>query len=158
MTGFATAGGGVERVFRPWERALLEDMSGDVAELLKAADQSPADAAIQRLLPNAYPEDRDAATEFAAFARPRLTRSKVESAEAILEDLGQPDPVRLGPGRIPLWLRGLTDLRLVLAERAASDPDPAIADIYDWLGWLLSDLLDSLDETPPSMAGSENRE
>ena len=157
MRAFAAVPGGVERTFRSWERALLEDLCGDLTVLLGAAEQAPSDPALLRLLPNAYPSDREAAQEFASFARPRLTKSKVESAEAILEDLEQPEPVRLGPDRIPLWLRGLTDLRLVLAERTGTDPDPAVLDIYDWLGWVLSDLLEALDESP-SLAVRDEQE
>ncbi|WP_210479944.1 DUF2017 family protein [Naasia sp. SYSU D00948] len=152
MSGFAPAGDGVQRTFRPWERRLLQDLCGDLTVLLGAADQAPGDRALLRLLPTAYPEDREAAREFSSFARPRLTRVKVESAEAMLEDLGSPDPVRLPPERVALWLRGLTDLRLVLAERSAVDPDPALREISDWLGWLLSDLLDVLDGSEQDLA------
>ena len=157
MSGFLATGDGVERHFEPWERALLEDLCGDLTVLLGAADQAPVDPALLRLLPNAYPEDLEAAAEYASFARPRLTESKVASAQAILDDLQQPDPVRLGPDRIPLWLRGLTDLRLVLAERAAANPDPMLREISDWLGWVLSDLLETLDADPadPPAANEE---
>jgi Domain of unknown function (DUF2017) len=143
---FVRAEDGVERVFEPWERALLVDLSGDLAELLRAADSAPDDPALDRLLPDAYPEDRDAAAEFADFARPRLTEGKVASAEAILEDLRSPGPVRISAERIPLWLRALTDLRLVLAERAAERPDRVLVEVSDWLGWVLSDLLDTIEE------------
>lgn len=160
MTRFVPAGRGVERVFLPWERALLADLCGHLTVLLKAADRAASDPALQRLLPNAYPGDREAAADFASFARPRLTQAKVESAEAILEDLSRPDPVVLGPTRIPLWLRGLTDLRIVLSERMAGSPEPAIAEISEWLGWVLSDLLEALDAPPSPAAGStrDNRE
>ncbi len=158
MTGFASVRGGVERHFRPWERTLLEDLCGDMTVLLQSADQARSDPAILRLLPNAYPEDREAAAEFASFARPRLRQAKVESAGAILADLEQPNPVRLAADRIPLWLRGLTDLRLVLAERAAADPEPTIREISDWLGWVLSDLLEVVGETPPAMGSRSERE
>ncbi len=157
MTGFAAVAGGIERAFRSWERALLEDLCGDLTVLLRSADQAPADPALLRLLPNAYPEDRTAAAEFAGFARPRLTEAKVQSAEAILEDLDRPDPVRLAPERIPLWLRGLTDLRLVLAERSNAHPDPTIREINDWLGWVLSDLLEAVDELV-TLAPAEEQE
>ena len=137
---------GVERVFQPWERALLEDLSGDLADLLRGADSAPGDRALARLLPNAYPNDDTAAAEFADFARPRLTEGKVASAEAILADLAAPDPVRIPQERIALWLRGLTDLRLVLSERAAERPDPVISEVSDWLGWVLSDLLETIED------------
>jgi hypothetical protein len=144
--GFVRAGAGVERDFEPWERALLEDLSGDLADLLRAADSAPADRALARLLPVAYPDDADAAAEFADFARPRVTAGKVESAEAVLADLASPNPVRIPPERIPLWLRALTDLRLVLAERGADGADPILPEVSDWLGWVLSDLLETIEE------------
>ena len=72
------------------------------------------------------------------------------SAEAILADLASANPVRIPVDRVPLWLRGLTDLRLVLAERAAERPDPILAEVSDWLGWVLSDLLETLEEERPS--------
>jgi hypothetical protein len=143
--GFERATGGVERVFQPWERALLEDLSRDLATLLRAAEAVPGDRALARLLPAAYPDDQDASAEFADFARPRLTEAKVASAEAILADLAAPDPVRIPAERVPLWLRGLTDLRLVLAERATGRRDAVLDEVSDWLGWLLSDLLETVD-------------
>jgi hypothetical protein len=146
VSGFRRVGRRVERRFQPWERALLEDLSGDLNDLLSAADSAPGDRALARLLPLAYPDDPEASADFADFARPRLTESKVESAEAILADLASGNPVRIPVERVPLWLRGLTDLRLVLAERAVDRPDPVLAEVSDWLGWVLTDLLEAIDE------------
>jgi hypothetical protein len=62
----------------------------------------------------------------------------------------------LGPDEVRSWMRCLTDMRLTLAERLgveaddderweglpADDPQVAVHDIYQWLGYLLESLLD----------------
>jgi hypothetical protein len=144
MSGFARAGDAVERSFPPEERSILQTLCRDYLALLAGGE----DPALDRLLPDAYPDDPDASAEYAGYTRTRLARAKTEPAEAILMDLGAgSDPVRLDPARIDLWLRGLTDLRLVLHERLTDSvrPDPMLEELSDWLGWLLSDLLETID-------------
>lgn len=145
--GFVRARSGeVQRTFPPEERRLLQDLCRGLLAIL-GGDEDPV---LARLLPDAYPDDAEASAEYAGYTRARLARAKAEPAEAILLDLGtSPSVVRLDPLRVELWLRGLTDLRLALFERAAAaardgDPDPVLHDLGDWLGWLLSDLLETV--------------
>jgi hypothetical protein len=144
VSGFARAGDDVQRTFAPEERQVLQTLCREFLALLAAGE----DAALDRLLPDAYPDDPEASAEYAGYTRIRLARAKTEPAEAILVDLGAgADPVRLPPARTELWLRGLTDLRLVLHERLAESGrrDPMLEELSDWLGWLLSDLLETID-------------
>lgn len=76
-----------------------------------------------------------------------------EAASREAEDL----EFELGPDEVRSWMRCLTDMRLTLAERLgvqaddderwealpADDPQVAVHDIYQWLGYLLESLLDA---------------
>ncbi|BDZ45311.1 DUF2017 family protein [Naasia aerilata] len=144
MSGFVRSGDGVERTFSAEEREVLQTLCREFLALLAAGE----DSALDRLLPDAYPDDPDASAEYAGYTRIRLARAKTEPAESILVDLGGgAGPTRLAPARIELWLRGLTDLRLVLHERLeeAGGRDPMLEELSDWLGWLLSDLLETIE-------------
>jgi hypothetical protein len=146
--GFTRVGTDIRRSFRQDERRLLQDLCRDLLAML-GADEDPV---LGRLLPDAYPDDPEASAEYSGYTRARLARTKAEPAEAMLVDLGtSPGGVRLDPEHVTLWLRGLTDLRLAISERIAASeregiPEPVLADVSDWLGWLLSDLLEVLDE------------
>jgi|1186.fasta_scaffold244142_2 hypothetical protein len=146
--GFVRVGADIERSFRKDERQLLQDLCRGLLAIL-GADEDPV---LKRLLPDAYPDDPAASVEYSGYTRARLARSKAEPAEAMLVDLGTSrDRVRLSPERVSLWLRGLTDLRLAITERIAASEregirEPVLSDVADWLGWLLSDLLEVLDE------------
>jgi hypothetical protein len=147
--GFVRARSGeVQRLFPQEERRLLQDLCRGLLAVL-GGDEDPV---LARLLPEAYPDDAEASAEYAGYTRARLARAKAEPAEAILLDLGtSPAVVRLDPPRVELWLRGLTDLRLALYERAAAaardgDADPGLEHLADWLGWLLSDLLETIED------------
>ena len=145
---FTRVGGAIERTFAPEERQLLQDLCRGLLAIL-GADEDPV---LARLLPEAYPDDAEASAEWTGYTRSRLARAKAEPAEALLVDLGtSAGSVQLDPDRVALWLRGLTDLRLALAERitgAAREgrAEPVLEDVADWLGWLLSDLLEALEE------------
>ena len=160
----------------PEEVALLRALVGQVLQLLDsgaaAADadpleelvgmsgtpvHSPTDPALQRLLPDAYPGDDEAATEFRRLTDSDLRGAKRDALQHILDSLDAAEPTRSGASRALLdeptavaWLPALTDVRLVLAtrlgidedvdlERLAVEPGSARFDeiaLYDWLSWL----------------------
>ncbi|WP_293785354.1 DUF2017 domain-containing protein [uncultured Aeromicrobium sp.] len=136
--------------------AAMVAMSGPV--------QPPEDPVLARLLPDAYRDDPEDAAEFRRYTEQALTSAKVANAETVLDTLarggmgqGSQDDVEveLDQGQVLAWLRALTDVRLALAVRlgidsdeaaeliAASD-DPAtaaMADVYDWLGFVQETLV-----------------
>ncbi|WP_371740778.1 DUF2017 family protein [Frigoribacterium sp. CFBP 13712] len=127
------------------ERALLIDLTRQVVQLLEHGDAD--DAAVARLLPSAYPDDAEAASEFRRFTADDLTNRKIANARVVLatladrplepsgDDTGpttadteprrrgsrprgpRPDERRLDTAAQQAWLRSLTDLRLTLGTR-----------------------------------------
>jgi Domain of unknown function (DUF2017) len=124
--------------------------------------QAPADPALARLLPDAYPEDEEAASEFRRYTELGLRDSKRARAGLVLATLDTPGKVRaLSEDEAQAWLTSINDLRLVLGTRldVSEDPDEDWAElsalpqddprllhhaIYDWLGGLQWSLLQVL--------------
>jgi hypothetical protein len=154
--------------------AMLLDRStqvqGDAAAVLYAqagiggGEHAPLDPALARLLPDAYLEDPDAASEHRHLTERGIVDRKIQNARRLAADLDSdrsPVVVRLDEAAVQAWLRTLTDLRLTLAARleivedgdegrADDESDLAMLTIYDWLGYLQGSLVDcvsaSLDE------------
>ena len=132
---------------------LLRDLARQLPVVLTSGD---ADPAVERLLPNAYPDDAAAATEFRSFTRPGLVERKLTNAGRVAATLPDESGVsELTPADAQAWLRTLTDLRLVLATRLGieedgdeGDPDELLRAVYDWLAYLLDTLLSVLESTP----------
>jgi hypothetical protein len=149
------------------EAAHLMGLMGQFLDVLDAsAPGDSTDPAVQRLTPDAYPEDGDASAEFRAMTQSDLLDRRRGDARAVLSGLAiagaDPDALTednsLDPVALPLspddsaaWLRALAALRLVLAERLGvaaeddhDDDDPRFA-IYDWLGYRLDALIQEID-------------
>ncbi len=186
-------GGGAVATFTAFEADLLRSLAGQLVELLrneravvdKEADplealldmtgpsDPPDDPVLARLLPNAYPDDDDAAAEFRRYTEGDLRDGKAHTAGTMidtLEDAGLPDDIGSGSGTEVIeleldgrqamdWLRGFTDLRLALAVRLEiddeddqrrleglpeDDPRAHLFAIYDWLGFLQETLVRAL--------------
>lgn len=132
----------------------------------------PDDPVLQRLLPDAYRDDPEDAAEFRRYTEQSLSAAKVSNAEQLIgslidgglsfeeEDLASTKQVEveLDVDTAQAWLRALTDIRLSLAVRlgieteedlmliASSEEESiaAMAEIYDWLGYVQESLLASL--------------
>lgn len=138
--------------------AAMVGMSGPV--------QPPEDPVLARLLPDAYRDDPEDAAEFRRYTEQALTSTKVANAETVISTLadggmaeGARDDVEveLDDGQVLAWLRALTDVRLALAvrlgieseedaDRVAESEDPgtaAMADVYDWLGFVQETLVEA---------------
>lgn len=136
--------------------AAMVGMSGPV--------QPPEDPVLARLLPDAYRDAPEDAAEFRRYTEQALSSTKVGNAETVLDTLtaaGMIDgseievEVELDEGQVLSWLRALTDVRLALAVRLgiesdgdaelmAASEDPAtaaMADVYDWLGFVQESLV-----------------
>jgi hypothetical protein len=123
----------------------------------------PEDVVLQRLLPDAYSGDDQAAAEFRRFTERGLRDGKVSDAKRVLAALegssAVDDGITLEPDDQLSWLRALNDLRLAIGTRLDikeeddygvweklpdDDPRRLTYDLYDWLGYLQSALLHNM--------------
>lgn len=147
------------------ERMYLAVLLDQLVEVL----QSDSDPALERLLPNAYRDDPDAAAEFRRFTATGLTERKVANAQAVqhaIDDGDGAEPqaeadaavrvITLHGHSAQQWLSTLTDLRLTIANRLGieSDDDEGRTDeaamplqeSYYWLGDLQEMIVRALDD------------
>ena len=150
MMPFHRDGAEVVATFTTREVTLLSELADQLGALLE--ERESADPAVARLLPDAYRDDADAASEFRRFMEDDLVARKAFNARALGESLGD-GAVRLDAGAVQSWLRSLTDLRLVIAARLGiqrdddeGSGDPFLQDVYGWLGYVQSSLLDALEQ------------
>ena len=168
MIPFARDGETVTARFTPDERALLSGLARQLVLLLEeraaespadllyaqlgigGASAPPLDPALARLLPDAYRDDSEAASEHRRFTELGLVDRKVANALTVIRVLRE-QAVVLDDSDVQAWLRHLTDLRLVLAARLQIEDDgdegtgdDALLDLYDWLGYLQGTLVECL--------------
>lgn len=149
----------------PMEIEYLAELIEQYRELVSSPPAS-ADPAVERLTPSAYPDDAEASAEFRGLTRDDLLAGRAADAERVLADLRSGDGpagsadharddtrrLRLDPAGQTAWLRTLASLRLVLASRleivddAEDRSDDPRYGVYEWLGYRLEALLQSLDE------------
>jgi hypothetical protein len=136
----------------------LERLFGDQPDMLETP-QTPQDPVLARLLPDAYPDDEEAASEFRKYTEPSLREAKKYFAQTMLDTLPpNGGRVRLTGDQARDWLRALNDVRLMLGVRlevtedfedqlaALSPQDPRIAafEVYGWLGAVQESLVQAL--------------
>lgn len=142
----------------------LARLVDDFRDLL--ADRADDDPAVQRLTPDAYPDDQEASGAFAASTRDDLLDRRLADAVAVRtalapfdvdvepmseEDAMAPRDLVISEDDLDAWLRTLTAIRLVIAERLGitvedQSTDDGRGDIYDWLGYRLELLIQAADE------------
>lgn len=154
LGGFHRRGGRIERRFTSSERRMLANLAGGVVEAMASADDvaSYTDPVVTRLLPVAYPEDPEAAAEYAAATRSRLAEAKADAARRLVADLeaAPGGTVHLDEEAAVRWLTALGDLRLALAERVGIDEVQRSVRtpqgmLYAWLTWLQGSLVEAVD-------------
>jgi hypothetical protein len=195
---FRRVDGGVRVELRPHERALLVHLLSEVCELLddgrggesdtgdpfeqlvgilppvdvdadpKQAPEELRDPALARLLPTGNRQDAQAAAEFRRLTEHGLRVRKRSSLDRAGQALNRRPPVVLADDEARSLLTGLTDIRLVLAERLGvrteedterlsealrslddpADPRPALAALFETLAWWQELLVASMD--PPA--------
>lgn len=175
-------GGAVRAELTAVEADVLSAVASDLLELLGDPEDThadplaalvglsdgpvapPEDAALARLLPDAYGDDEAAATEFRRYTEGDLRAGKRANAGALVASLaplvGQGGRLVLDREAADAWLGCLNDLRLVLGTRLdvteetdlhVDDDDPRAhaLQVYGWLGWLQESLLSCLDPLGP---------
>ncbi|GAA1242943.1 hypothetical protein JOF42_002153 [Microbacterium phyllosphaerae] len=148
------------------EGAQLAQLVDDFRELV-GTDRDVTDPAIERMAPDPYPEDADASSAFREATRDDLLDRRALDADIVrtalselrgdLDSMSQEEAfaehdllIRLAD--VDAWLRTLTALRLVIAERLGiendddHDPDDARFGVYDWLGYRLELTIEAADE------------
>lgn len=135
------------------ERAILRDFCGQMRELLLADDPL-----LRRLFPVAYATDPEADEEWQRFAKGQLIEARFAAIETMEASL---DATALTEDELTQWLQATNALRLVLGTRLdvsededpgdidPDDPDVGLRHLYDYLGWLLSFMVDALSAALP---------
>lgn len=151
-------GDGVRLVLEIEEAMLLSELADQVDSVLLLGEAD--DPALGRLLPSAYPDDRDAAQDFARYTRDSLVDGKRQAAQRVrdataVDESGGVVQIELDQAEAWGWLTFLTDLRLILAERVGIvDEDEADSDetrddylraAYEWAGFVQGSMLEVLD-------------
>ena len=132
------------------ELALLRSLVEQYMSLV--LDESGNDPAVQRIFPDGYRGDPEAAAKFARYTRDGLVERKSSAAASLLLALDAGSAVRAATDSVERWLPVLTDLRMVLAERLGIHHDGdhgegLMAEVYDWVGALQWNLVEALDAT-----------
>ncbi|MHB1171538.1 MAG: DUF2017 domain-containing protein [Lacisediminihabitans sp.] len=165
--------GSVSAELDPEEATILAQLAAQLTELLGTRSASETDAALRRLLPDAYPDDAEASAEFRRFTVDGLVERKLANASAVIASLRDVAPkdaatvarateLRLDPATAQAWLRSLNDLRLTIGTRlgiqqdgdGGSDEDGGadvdgsdrlLRELYHWLGFVQQSLVEALD-------------
>lgn len=148
------------------EGAQLAQLVDDFRELV-GANRDVEDPAIGRLVPDPYPGDEESSRSFREATRDDLLDRRTLDADIVRTalagmrgDLGEMSQseaftehdLDIPPSDIDAWMRTLTALRLVIAERLGiesdddHDPEDPRFGVYDWLGYRLELTIDAADE------------
>lgn len=140
------------------ERTLLGNLADQLRELLSETTDDPS---VRRLFPTAYHDDPDRDREYQQLVRDELLERRL-TALATLDATLEAD--ELDEEQLSAWLSSLNDLRLVLGTRLdvsedpidieADDPDAPAFAVYEYLGFLLTEVVDALTDGLPPPSGA----
>jgi hypothetical protein len=130
------------------ERELVANLVDQLRDLLTATTDDPS---VRRLFPTAYNEDPERDREYQQLVRDELLERRL-AALATVEQTADAETV--DEEQLSAWLTALNDVRLVLGTRLdvtedlsaveADDPDAPAYAVYDYLGFLVSEVVDAL--------------
>lgn len=162
---FVPTADGVEARLDRGVAELLRELCADLAAQLELIETTTvAGPIVERLFPDGYRDDPEAAAELRSLIQDDLRDAKVAAARSVVADLdgvGATGRVRLGAEQAEHWLTALNDLRLALgtglgvtedaeevADRlSADDLDRLDYEVYLLLGWLQESLVDALSDS-----------
>jgi len=119
-------------VFPPDEAAVLRQVAAEVIGLL-TDDFDRTDPVVDRLFPDLYRDDAEAAAELREYTEGELKTAKIDQAGAILAVLptNGGTMVQLDEEEAEAWLRALNDGRLALGVRLELTDDSDLVDEID---------------------------
>lgn len=131
------------------EQTLLASLVVQLRELLMETTDDPT---LRRLFPTAYNEDAERDREYQQLVRDELLERRLEALAIVEATVALEE--ELDEAQLSAWMAALNDLRLVLGTRldvsedqvvvAADDPDAPAYAVYEYLGFLLSEVVDAL--------------
>jgi hypothetical protein len=126
MTMFRRRGAFIVAKFARQEAQVLRQCVAEMSALL-GDEPDRDDPAVERLFPDVYPEDPAEAAEFRRLTEPDLKNAKLDQARSVLDQLiPNGGEVRLDEDTADVWLRALTDVRLVLGTRLGVEDETDI--------------------------------
>ena len=138
--------GEIQLRLHPGEDDLIRSLVAQLQQLL-AGDDDPN---LRRLSPPAHPDRDDLQAEYHEMVHDQLLRSRFEALDVVESTLDEPT---LTDDELGSWMRAVNDLRLVLGTRLdvsedghdidPSDPDAGAYVLYDWLGVVLNDIVET---------------
>ena len=128
------------------------DMLTQVLPQLRQMLLEESDPALRRLSPPAQPDDAEAEAFYRQMVADELLSSRLSAIETVTSGI---DGAELDDAGIVAWMQSLNALRLVLGERLdvdvlghdyldeldEADERFVIGTLYEWLGWLLEQLV-----------------
>lgn len=134
------------------------------AELAAPGDVDHSDPVIARLFPPAYRDDPEATDEFRRLTESAQRRHKIDQATTVLAALQETnagvDPAVVRSLEVEAWLKTITAIRLSLSVRLGiaeaddveeleqldeENPRSVMYGMYEWLGYLLEEILATID-------------
>lgn len=145
----------------PKERVLLAELVSQLREQLVASTDEPG---LRRLFPPAYADDPDRDAGYQVLTRDELLESRLAALDTVEATIDGGD---LDADQLTAWMSTLNSLRLVLGTRLDVDEEPPLLDpsdpeapayaVYEYLGWLLSQVVDALaPDVPPPTEGTSD--
>ena len=130
------------------ERLLLRSLLPELRALVEGRDP-----ATRRLFPVAYPDDAEKEREYQAMMAGELLESRLAAIETVKKTLGHKE---IATSELERWMEAINSLRLVLGTRLdvteelpvlePDDPDAAAYAVYDYLGWLLEQAVQAMQD------------
>ena len=130
------------------ERELLGNLVEQLRDLLMETTDDPS---VRRLFPTAYNTDPERDREYQQLVRDELLERRLAALWTVEATLSADE---LDLEQTSAWLSALNDLRLVLGTRLdvgeelievdADDPDAPAYAVYEYLAFLLTEVVDAL--------------
>ena len=149
---FRLTDGGIDVSLPEDEQDILATLLDQFRELLMI-DEDPN---LARLKPVAHPDDPEASREFTEMVGDQLLKQRLEAIEQVERGL---DGATLDDEGIAAWLQTINGLRLVLGQRLdvtedldaidQRDPEAPAYALYEWLGWILDQLVRAASDDLP---------
>jgi hypothetical protein len=146
---------------RPNEKVLLAGLVQQLREQLLASTDDPS---VRRLFPPAYADDPERDAGYQVLPRDEMLEGRLQALDVVERTL---EGNELDDAEMTAWMGTLNALRLVLGTRLDVDEEPRELEesdplapayaVYEYLGWVLSQVVDALSaDLPPPTADSRS--